>query len=829
MRSLIPLLLCPTWSTLVAALKLDITGRSVTHLKTLGGNILAKEDHSDEISSTQDVLYIANVTIDGIVYPLQMDTGSSDLWVDLGGNSPSNPTSTMYNLTYGTGYAYGPIAHGPVSFAGYDIPDQAFLVFQSGNNPVMHFGAVGIVGLGFTGLSHIDAATDADWGRSLLYNIFAQNPSEPNFIAMALERESDAVNTVQGSLGVGELAEEYKSISETEHIPLFPPEDSKRWTVLLDSYAVNGANQNVTSVVEDVPAGRVVVLLDSGTTYSYAPPAVAESIYSSVPGALLNTTTNQWSVPCSAGIRLTLWIAGRPFDIHPLDIVTPSLSDPSVCIGSFIPYRIAVGSTEFDWIFGANVLRSVYAVYDFGDFDSNNVMGNPYVQLLSVVDIEQAASDFQSSRGGTVNIDNGNGVASASVSVMTTSQKMDKLLDLIPMMFAVLGANALILLTLLIIAIWLCCHFRKQKNRKARVAPLPLTTVATSSHAYEAVPTGEHERPSSAHTRRSSRALTRSASKQSFSSRSVKEEGAMLMEHPNMSRTSILRPSITINRDDDTASIRSGRVPVGGDASRRSSRLTPPRENSPSGTPHRRVPSNLAPAPASPSSASFTTPPIASPSPPQEEGLVDVSLQAHNEEVEAELKGDLANGKKRYTFRPPPPITAPGYRKSMHSDMSATTTVAGSEAHFSGNMASGGRATSQYLEQPPRQSSLNSEVVPSPTESSYQDARQSYYSVANDSPSNFPRETPTTGRSSMMVHPAPEPVPTIHEEAPSSSQQDPRIQQQERQRAAFMAALNEPLAPPRRPRVPGGGEGLGVHQDPQSRMSAYHTRSPSQE
>ncbi|KAG8796414.1 hypothetical protein FRC17_008002, partial [Serendipita sp. 399] len=482
-----------------------------------------------------------------------------------------------------------------------------------------------------------------------------------------------------------------------------------------------------------------------------------------------------------------------------------------------------VGASEFDWIVGTNVLRSVYALYDFGDFDSNNVMGNPYVQLLSVVEIEQAASDFQSTRGGSVNINAGNGVASASVSVLTTSQKMDKLLDLIPMMFAVLGANALILLTLLIIGIWLCCHFRKQRSRKAKVAPLPLTTVATSSHAYEAVPTGENERPSSAHTRRSSRALTRSISKQSLSSRSIKEESAILMEHPNLSRTSMLRPSITINRDEDAASMRSSRVPVGGDASRRSSRLTPPREGSPpTGTPNARMSSHLVAAPASPSSASFTTPPGISPLPPQEEGLVDVSLQPHNDEIEAELKGDLGKGKKRHTFQPPPPIVPPGYRKSMYSDMSASPTVAGSEVHL--GVSGRERVPSQYLDRPPRQSSLNSEVVPSPTESSYQDARQSYYSHTNDSASAFQRETPNTGRSSMMVPPSaaippsvpsvPENVPTIQQ--PVLSQPDPRIQQQEAQRAAFMAALNEPLPPPRRPRVPGGG-GLGVQQDPQSR------------
>lgn len=202
--------------------------------------------------------------------------------------------------------------HAKFGPSSYDIPDQAYLQFKEGANPVLHFGAVGIVGLGFTTLSHIDAAVDTGgvtWGRSLLYNIFALNPTEPNFIAMALERESDALNTVQGSLGVGELADQYVSIKDTPKIPLFPPEGSTRWTVLLDSFAVNGASQNVSSVVHDVPAGRAAMLLDSGTTYSYAPPSVANAIYSSVPGAVLDTTANQWSVPCAAGIRLTLWIA----------------------------------------------------------------------------------------------------------------------------------------------------------------------------------------------------------------------------------------------------------------------------------------------------------------------------------------------------------------------------------------------------------------------------------------------------------------------------------------------------------------------------------------
>jgi len=46
-------------------------------------------------SSTQDVLYIANVTIEGVEYSLQMDTGSSDLWVDMGTYQPSNVVSSI--------------------------------------------------------------------------------------------------------------------------------------------------------------------------------------------------------------------------------------------------------------------------------------------------------------------------------------------------------------------------------------------------------------------------------------------------------------------------------------------------------------------------------------------------------------------------------------------------------------------------------------------------------------------------------------------------------------------------------------------------------------
>lgn len=64
----------------------------------------------------------------------------------------------------------------------------------SAENPALGYGALGILGLGFTSLSTVDALVNqsgSNGGRSLLFNAFLDNPSEPNFISFALPRSSD--------------------------------------------------------------------------------------------------------------------------------------------------------------------------------------------------------------------------------------------------------------------------------------------------------------------------------------------------------------------------------------------------------------------------------------------------------------------------------------------------------------------------------------------------------------------------------------------------------------------------------------------------------------
>lgn len=87
-----------------------------------------------------------------------------------------------------------------------DVPSQAFMDVSSVDNPALDYGAVGILGLGFTSLSTIDAlvnTTGASTGRSLLYNLFLDNPNEPNFIAFSLSRSTDTNDTADGLFTIG--------------------------------------------------------------------------------------------------------------------------------------------------------------------------------------------------------------------------------------------------------------------------------------------------------------------------------------------------------------------------------------------------------------------------------------------------------------------------------------------------------------------------------------------------------------------------------------------------------------------------------------------------
>ena len=143
---------------------------------------------------------------------------------------------------------------------------------MSAENAVLDYGTSGVMGLGFNSLSTIDAvinATDSSKGRSLLYNLFYDNPETANFIAFSLQRSADTdADSVEGTFSIGELEDKYASVNTTTGIPTFPETAPKRWNILLDALLVGEDTVTVTSTVDGAPSNKAVVLLDTGSSFT---------------------------------------------------------------------------------------------------------------------------------------------------------------------------------------------------------------------------------------------------------------------------------------------------------------------------------------------------------------------------------------------------------------------------------------------------------------------------------------------------------------------------------------------------------------------------------
>jgi len=125
-----------------------------------------------------------------------------------------------------------------------------------------------------------------------------------------------------------------------------------------------------------------------------------------------------------------------------------------------------------DWLVGDNFLRSVYSVYDFGDFDASGKMGDPYMKFLSLVEPNSASADFHKIRGGTPNTNiTYTGLSAAAIAPrfdlsVDTSHALETIAKFVPAILAVVALNALVLIICGIV--WLVSICRK---RKARATP----------------------------------------------------------------------------------------------------------------------------------------------------------------------------------------------------------------------------------------------------------------------------------------------------------------------------------------------------------------------
>ncbi|KAL0563816.1 hypothetical protein V5O48_018245 [Marasmius crinis-equi] len=429
------------------AIKFKVEGRHWSSDNTLSrrGNV----DGSSPLKNDADISYYANVTLNGQSFSALIDTGSGDLWV--AGTVPnSKDTGKKATVNYAVGKVQGPIKTAEVLFAGFKVPNQAYLEVPVDDSNKK---GTGLIGLGPHDNSNIYNTIKSNDGVPLLDTIFMQNTSTPNYLTVNLGRLEDPTDIFSGDISIGEIlptpdsfASQQINLNDVTSQPKLPvnivpvrKKSDQHFQILLDENGIIGPdNQSIpftTTVSGAKNTKQAVAIVDTGFSLTQVPKAVADAFYGRHPGAEFTNVTGvgpTWTVPCNQEVNLTFVIGGHRFPMHPLDAaLNPKILNlatlknsqgESSCIGMFQPFTFDVGKDPtYDIILGMSfskgfpsppsrphtayadlphsVVRNAYILFDFGDFTAkangnNTKRGDPYLQMLSTINPAASHSDF---------------------------------------------------------------------------------------------------------------------------------------------------------------------------------------------------------------------------------------------------------------------------------------------------------------------------------------------------------------------------------------------------------------------------------------------------
>ncbi|PPR01701.1 hypothetical protein CVT26_013099, partial [Gymnopilus dilepis] len=151
-------------------------------------------------------------------------------------------------------------------------------------------------------------------------------------------------------------------------------------------------------------------LLDTGNPTAELPVKLFNDIYSRIPGSALYTGSQGsfWVIPCDTVTNLEFSFAGVRYPIHPLDLSTIETftlagKEYTACISAFQSAEDEDFSTNgFDIALGDSFLRNVYSTFNFGDDLVNGPTSDSFIQLLPTLDHAKAITEVTTVRRQTL-------------------------------------------------------------------------------------------------------------------------------------------------------------------------------------------------------------------------------------------------------------------------------------------------------------------------------------------------------------------------------------------------------------------------------------------
>ncbi|KAF8964327.1 aspartic peptidase domain-containing protein [Flammula alnicola] len=380
------------------------------------------------IGNNFDILYTVPIELGNKVFPVNLDTGSSDLWV-VSDKCETNackdasvtrypqssllPTGNDVDMHYGdstTGtFASGTVGLDTATIAGIAVPKQAFGLIEDTTNLLVQFDAAGIFGLSFPVASRIQQVLEADKTGSiietddfitatysngpLLSRIVMAGALENPIFSVSLQR--NAVDTEIGGNGlftVGKLPEGISDSSLTwvpvrlytaedggVGAPSFAPDEvyPYHWEIDIDGVFLDGQRLPDSTIPADgVDSQRVSALIDTGNSLLRGPEDVVNRIFSTVSTSYnINSQGFAPTVPCNTPHTLAFQIGGELFPIDPRDFI--SQLDPENAVTCYADNLVTTDpptpGSLFRWSLGVPFFRSNLVAFHYGNLTHPSV------------------------------------------------------------------------------------------------------------------------------------------------------------------------------------------------------------------------------------------------------------------------------------------------------------------------------------------------------------------------------------------------------------------------------------------------------------------------
>ncbi|KAJ7451803.1 aspartic peptidase domain-containing protein [Mycena galericulata] len=397
------------------------------------------------LGDNSDLLYTVPIQLGETTTVVNLDTGSSDLWVissdcvaDACAKASQGavrvPTQGLKNtgadvtMRYGdstTGsFASGPIAMATVGIAGVAINNQLFGAINDTTNTVVEFGAAGIFGLGFPSESQIQGAqvtkqfgvttaTDhfvaSSYADGPLISRIAQSGAleEPMFTISLQSTTIDIGGT--GALTLGTLPPGIDNSSIT-WVPvrlytgaeggLTPPSFAPnevyplRWEVEIDGVYLDGKELPASTIpaTGGVDSTAMSALIDTGNSILRGPSDVVSNILSTISPNYNAAVADSATLPCLTAHNLSFKIGGQMFPIDPRDLIAQSTANSveTCTVSNIVATDPPSVGALFRWSLGDPFLKSNLVAFHYGNL-TNPSQDPPRIGFLSQVPADAAA------------------------------------------------------------------------------------------------------------------------------------------------------------------------------------------------------------------------------------------------------------------------------------------------------------------------------------------------------------------------------------------------------------------------------------------------------